>query len=350
MALTQGKAPQFTHEQAVAIAYNLYEISTMARELPSDRDQNFLLRDTSGGSLILKIANADEPIETVDSQTKAMEHIALRDPSLGCPRVRAAISGDMINEVEDESGVSHFVRLLTFVPGVPLALIDSHSPALLWDIGRFFGKLDIALDDFSHPGTERHLAWDLANASDTVRDHIDCVADPKRRALIRNFLARFEAETAPRLAELPIGVIHNDGNDYNVLVDSTDPDSKQVAGIIDFGDMVRTRTVFEPCVAGAYALLDESDPIAAAAQVAAGYNSVCPLTDLELELLFNLICMRLCISVVIAAYRADRVAHNPYLAISERPAWNALQLLATVKADDALLTFRRQLGGGGGTA
>ena len=343
MVLAQGKVPRFSDEQAVAIAYNLYEISTMARGLPSDRDQNFLLRDSSGGTFILKVSNADELHDTVDAQNRAMEHVAERDPSLGCPGVVGATSGDTINEVEAEPGVSHFVRLLTFVPGVPLATIDSHSPALLRDIGRFFAKLDVALSDFAHPATKRDSAWDLENAGETVRSYIDCLTDSKRRALIENFLSQFEAETAPRLSELKRSVIHNDGNDHNVIVGDAKSGPQQVVGIIDFGDLLHTRTVFELCIASAYALLGKNDPIAVAAQVASGYNMVSPLTSLELELLHNLICMRLCVSVTISAHRTDQIADNQYLAISERPAWSALELLAKVSADEAKHTFTQRI-------
>ena len=344
MALAQGKVPRFSDEQAVAIAYNLYDVSTMARGLPSDRDQNFLLRDASGGTFILKISNADELRDTVDAQNRAMEHVAERDPSLGCPRAVGATSGDTINEVEAGPGVSHFVRMLTFVPGVPLATTDSHSPTLLRDIGRFFAKLDLALSDFAHPATKRDSAWDLENAGETVHSYIDCLIDSKRRALIENFLVPFETETAPRLSELKRSVIHNDGNDHNVIVGNPKSSSQHVVGIIDFGDLLYTRTVFELCIASAYALLGKTDPIAAAAQVVSGYNTVSPITDLELELLYNLICMRLCISVMISAHRADQVADNQYLAISERPAWSALELLARVSADEAKHTFKQLIG------
>ncbi len=343
MALAQGKVPRFSDEQAVAIAYNLYEVSTMARGLPSERDQNFLLRDASGGTFILKISNAAELHNTVDAQNQAMEHVTKRDPSLGCPRVVGATSGETINEVEAGPGVSHFVRMLTFEPGVPLATIDSHSPALLRDIGRFFARLDVALSDFAHPATKRDSAWDLENAGETVHSYIDCLIDSRRRALIENFLVQFETETVSRLSDLTRSVIHNDGNDYNVIVGNPKSGSQQVVGIIDFGDLLYTRTVFELCIASAYTLLGKSDPIAAAAQVVSGYNTVSPITDLELELLYNLICMRLCVSVTISAHRADQIADNQYLAISERPAWNALELLAKVSADEAKHTFKQRI-------
>ena len=46
-ALVQ-KAPQFTKDDAVRIAAELYGLHATADPLPSERDQNFRLRDESG--------------------------------------------------------------------------------------------------------------------------------------------------------------------------------------------------------------------------------------------------------------------------------------------------------------
>jgi Ser/Thr protein kinase RdoA (MazF antagonist) len=92
-------------------------------------------------------------------------------------------------------------------------------------------------------------------------------------------------------------VIHNDANDYNVLVE---PDGKwrnRVSGVIDFGDMVFSYTIGEVAIACAYAMLNKADPLAAAASIVAGYHQNRPLAEQELDVLFDLICMRLCMSV-----------------------------------------------------
>ncbi len=60
----------------------------------------------------------------------------------------------------------------------------------------------------------------------------------------------------PVLDELRSSVIHNDLNGHNILVK---PDNISIAGIIDFGDVVFGKTVFELSIAIAYAMLEYCD-------------------------------------------------------------------------------------------
>jgi Ser/Thr protein kinase RdoA (MazF antagonist) len=62
-------------------------------------------------------------------------------------------------------------------------------------------------------------------------------------------------------------IIHNDGNDHNIIVDDN-----TVMGIIDFGDAVKTCTINEIAIACAYAMLDKTDPIAMGCEILRGYN------------------------------------------------------------------------------
>ncbi|RPJ57924.1 MAG: aminotransferase class III-fold pyridoxal phosphate-dependent enzyme, partial [Dehalococcoidia bacterium] len=60
----------------------------------------------------------------------------------------------------------------------------------------------------------------------------------------------------------------------------------------------------------------------------------------ELEALFPLICIRLCITVVNAALQRKVNPENEYLSISEKPAWALLEKFAAVDPGYALYTFR----------
>src|SRR5207244_4418712 len=89
---------------------------------------------------------------------------------------------------------------------------------------------------------------------------------------------------------------------------------------------------------------DQPDPLAAAAEVVAGYHAAFPLTEAELEALFPLICIRLCISVTNSAYQQQAEPENEYLMISERPAWALLEKLAAVNPRFAHYIFRQACG------
>ena len=177
------------------------------------------------------------------------------------------------------------------------------------------------------PPCHRHFHWDVANAAEVVRGHLNEIKDQVRRDLVAGLLTRFERETLPHLATLRRAVIHGDANDYNVLVGG-DGDlyshNQRVAGLLDFGDMVYSCLACEPAIAAAYALLDKPDPLAAVAQVVTGYHSAFPLAEEELAALWDLVCMRLCMSVCHAAHQRRLAPENDYLSISEIAAWQAL--------------------------
>ena len=146
------------------------------------------------------------------------------------------------------------------------------------------------------------------------------------------------------MAGLRKSVIHSDGNDYNVLTQLDEDGLPIVTGVIDFGDMVYSHTVNEVAIAAAYAMLDKADPLAVAAQVVKGYHVENPLSEDEVAVLYDLICMRLCMSVCIAAHQRQLAPDNEYLSISQTPAWALLAKLRNVHSRYACCVLRAACG------
>jgi len=329
----------FTTQDASRIALAVYGLRASAHALPGECDYNFHLQTEAGQAFVLKIAPPAEQRSTLDLQNKALEHLAARDPALLLPRVCVTSAGESIATITAADGTAHFVRLLTYVPGKPFAQSRPHTPELLQNLGGLMGRMDRALQDFSHPAAQRTLKWDLQHAL-WIRDYLEHIVQPERRAIVERFLKQFETQALPVLPSLRMSIIHGDANDYNVLVGNADAGSRQVTSVIDFGDMVYTYTVCELAIAAAYAMLGKVDPLAAATSVVAGYHLAFPLTEQELAVLYPLICARLCISVVNSAYQQKIEPHNDYLTISEQPAWALLEQLVAVHPGLAHYMFR----------
>ena len=121
--------------------------------------------------------------------------------------------------------------------------------------------MDLALAGFSHSAAHRELYWDLRHASKAFEHGV--LLPEKRRRLIQPFIREWEQLSWDRL---PAGVIHNDANDYNVLVDAA---GTRVVSLLDMGDAVHSATVCDLAIALAYVMLGKQDPIAAAAEVVA---------------------------------------------------------------------------------
>jgi 4-aminobutyrate aminotransferase-like enzyme/Ser/Thr protein kinase RdoA (MazF antagonist) len=331
--------PVFTNDDASQIAAAFYGLRATAEALPGEFDHNFFLKTEDGQAFVLKIASAAEQPALLEMQNAALKHLAARDPSLTLPQVRASLAGEETITVTAASGAQHLARLLTYVPGALFAEVKPHTPHLLRSLGSILGRLDAGLSDFAHPAARRFLKWDLQHAL-WIREYLQHVTQPERRASIEQFLALFEAQAMPLFPALRTSIIHNDANDYNILVNGVSAQPREVVSLVDFGDMVQTYTVCEVAIAAAYAMMGKADPLTAAARVVAGYHEAFSLTEPELEALYPLICARLCVSVVNSAYQQTLKPHDDYVTISEQPAWALLEQLAQIPPALAHYTFR----------
>ncbi|HBL26115.1 MAG TPA: hypothetical protein DD490_04690 [Acidobacteria bacterium] len=329
---------------AAGLAFDLYGLPAAAAvRLPGEYDANFRLTGAEGAGHVLKVMRPGCPRALLELQQEALEHLAVAAPDLALPRVVRSRDGAAIRTVAAPDGSPRLVWMLTWVPGRVLAESRPRSPELLQSLGTFLGRLDAALAGFAPPTAHRDLKWDLARAG-WIREHLGRIAEPARRALVETVLDRFEAGVAPGLPALRKSTIHNDANDWNVIVRSPRAAAAAVHSLIDFGDMVHTCTVFEVAVAAAYALLGEREPLAAAARVVAGYHAAFPLTETEISLLFLLITTRLAVSVTNSACNRVLAPDDPYLVVSEAPAWEALERLAPVHPRFAHAVFREACG------
>lgn len=339
-------APRFTVADAIRIAQAEYGLEVSAQPLPGERDQNFHLQTADHRHFVLKIAGAAESEAALDLQNQAALHLHRSAPALMQVTVHPTRSGALMAMVSGSTHARYFVRLLDFLPGAPLAAVKPHTPDLLYKLGQYLGQLDQALTGFSHSAAQRELQWDLQHAGAVVRRHLDEISNPERRKLVETLLARCEAELAPLVPTLRTGVIHGDANDHNVIVGAPPGPGQdaQIAGVIDFGDMVHSYLVAEVAIAAAYAMLSKADPLTAAAQVVAGYSAVQQLTQSEIAAIFPLIGLRLCVSVCLAAHQQRLQPDNAYLAISECPAWATLEQLAALHPRLAHYAFRQACG------
>jgi Ser/Thr protein kinase RdoA (MazF antagonist) len=309
--------PNFDVESAVAIANEYFGIRVSARQLPSERDQNFLLTDRAGEKFVLKIANALEVPEFIEAQNAVLKHLAKRISF--CQRLVPASSGQETVSVRGLTGAKHLVRMVQYLPGVPLAQIKPHPAALLRDLGRKLGELDRALADFDHPAVHRDFHWDLANGNRVIDEYCGLIEDASLRKLVSRCRVEFDGH-------LRRSVIHGDANDYNVVVD---PDRMSVVGLIDFGDMVYSYTVGNLAIAIAYVVLEKEDSFAAAAQVVEGYTQEFSLLQNELDGMWDFARLRLAMSVCMAALQRQQQPDNEYLVISQRAILEALPKLFT---------------------
>jgi Ser/Thr protein kinase RdoA (MazF antagonist) len=314
-----------------------YGIAGSVSRLTSERDQNFKITGADGREYALKISNPVEDPTINDFQVGALLHVESVDATLPVPRVIRSLNGQTHLRLPYEAGGLRAVRVLSYLPGVPLYTVE-RTAAQRQQLGALLAQLGLALRGFFHGAAGHDLAWDIKNASRlrTLISHID---DAARRQMVEHFLDNFEHHAQPVLPRLRAQVVHNDLNPHNVLVDPADHD--RIAGILDFGDMVYTSLVNDVAVGASYHMNGPGDPWECVAQFVAAYHAVSPLERIEVDLLFDLIAARFVLTVCITGWRAARYPENSaYILKNNAGAWNGLAHLSTLPRDEAQRRLR----------
>ncbi len=133
------------------------------------------------------------------------------------------------------------------------------------------------------------------------------------------------AAIAGVLADLPKQAIHNDATDYNILVEGELSERRRISGLIDLGDMCAAPRICDLAIAGAYVVLDHPKPERALAALVKGYHAANRLRTDEVDLIWPLLRMRLAVSVVNSTLMAAETPDDPYVTISQVPAWRFLE-------------------------
>ena len=223
----------------------------------------------------------------------------------------------------------------TYIDGIPLAEHRPRSMAVLESLGTLLAELDAALTHFDQPALARDFPWRMETAAGTVRARRGDLATG--RDLVTATLERAVRRLDPVRNDLPFSVIHNDANDYNVIVVPSLRGAR-LAALIDFGDVVRGWRAAEIAVAATYAMMGLPDPLEAACAIVRGYASAGPVSGAECAAIVPIVALRLCLSVCVQAGEMRRQPDNAYLAVSQEPAWELLGTLA--RTDWRIAEFR----------
>ena len=124
------------------------------------------------------------------------------------------------------------------------------------------------------------------------------------------------------------GPVHNDFNDMNILVEppGTHSDEYNIAGVLDFGDMMRSYYVCDVGISIMYMSLESKivDPLLAGGYFLAGYLRHRNLSPLEWGVLKECTCARYAQSLVMGAYSRHNDPTNQYTQATSARGWDQL--------------------------
>nr|HAT8715101.1 phosphotransferase [Legionella jordanis] len=320
------------------IVLNHYCLKVSVTKLPGGHDVNFHLTGDDKRQFLFKISHPDEPKLTLEMQNAALLHLN-SNRYFKVPEPQKTTSGDFILLLNSDNAEYRYARLFTYIEDQLLAEELGESLDLLSDFGEKLGQLSLALDKFQHASAKRTFSWDLLQAN-LIGGHLSKIGNETDKTLIENVYNHFIDAVQPKLAKLRSSIIHNDANPWNVLV-SRSSGLPRISGFIDFGDMIESATICELAIAVTHAVMGKKDPLQAAAAIIEHYHAIYPLQEDEVEVLFDLMLIRLCVTVVHSLVRNhDGHDTNDTLSMVEEPSWKLLRKLSQIDASDATRMFK----------
>jgi 4-aminobutyrate aminotransferase-like enzyme/Ser/Thr protein kinase RdoA (MazF antagonist) len=284
-----------------------FGIKGKASLLAGERNPNFLIESASE-RFVLKIHDASE-LSQLEIQQLALARLRPLT-KFQTPKLVPAKT----NELLVDAGDGKFARILTWIVGELWSQSKELSEANKVQLGKLIATVDnelASVDVTKYQSViDRPFGWNALQMQSLVAD-LDLIKDAELKNHAKLIFDRMINSTLSKVVALPHQLIHNDANDNNVVVHEG-----SVVGLIDFGDLIYAPRICGLAVGCAYQL-DARDPVASIYAIVRGYHEVSPLSPAELEVLFDLICLRVATSVVMAHRQLAADPANEYLGVSQ---------------------------------
>lgn len=309
-----------------------YGLSARINQLAGERDLNYRVT-TDQGDYILKIHDASEQ-KFIELQQELLARVS-QIKKLTEPQVVLSKSGKSIINLPN----GKIARLLTWADGKLYSEVTPGAELKL-SLGKAVATIDKAIKDFDYSQYQeiinRPFGWNITQSANLV-EQIKLITDENLRAEVSKVFEKAITSALPTLNSFDFQLIHNDANDNNIIV-SDEGGHNSVTALIDFGDVIAAPRICGLAVACAYAIENHDDPIYDILSVVHGYHLISPLTACELEILFDLIKLRIATSITMAAIQITAQPENEYLLISQE---NFSKLIKVLNETDQNLAYYR---------
>ena len=210
------------------------------------------------------------------------------------------------------------IRMLSYLGGDFIAECKINKN-IISSLGSFLAKFNLLTVNWNNSEIKaRDWEWKIESV-ELIRNRANYISDPFRRNRVIYFIQQYRENIVPVYNDLRKSIIHNDANQWNVLVKKN-----KIAGLIDFGDISYSNLVNEIGIAMTYIAYDKEDVLYWSGILLESYNKILPLKKEEVESLYYIIALRLCMSVSNSAYTKLNQPNNNYISEGNENAWNML--------------------------
>ena len=198
----------------------------------------------------------------------------------------------------------------------------------------------VVLKGFRHAALESRtlLLWDLTHFL-SLRELLPQHDDEKQKEMIARILDDFEKYVCPKMPNFKKGIMYNDGNGLNIIIQKDVHGDYQMAGMIDFGDCVSSCYVFDLGILLAYIMLENLDlkngmsPIEFVAPILRGYTDAFPLSKEEIDCLYYIAMARCCQSGLMGMLTFKEEPWNTYLLNTPSKCWRVIELMLSASKE-----------------
>jgi Ser/Thr protein kinase RdoA (MazF antagonist) len=307
--------PDVTPDDAARTAADLWGITGEVRELGSNQDRNFLIRD-GARSVLLKFSNpafGDAELAAQNAAAAAVSAAGLRAPACIVSRGGAAI------ETVTVRGAELRVRVLEFVEGEPLTGAGPFTLTEARVLGALAARVALATAPLNEPGADQVTQWNLRIADDILERLVPQIPDAGRRAHVQALTDDALARLRPVQQQLRTQIIHGDLTDDNIVRGA----DGLIDGVIDFGDVAQSWTVAELAVTCASMLHHNPRSPLLVLETIAAFDELLPLTGRELDALWPLVQLRAGVLVASGEYQVALESDNAYADENRAQEWRA---------------------------
>lgn len=305
-------------EEITQFIKDTYGFEGVLEKLRGYAEINYLLKTDKGTKYVIKLISDPEEKPLLQAQN---EIICLLENKkyFRIPELIKGKDGGTIYDFRGINGQNYLIRILNYIEGKFLAE-TSLTEDLLSTFGSTLALLDKELENYRNPVIEaRRLDWDTQYFPE-MEEYLNVIDDPSKRKLISYFLLQYGETVEKRVRSIYKSIIHNDANDWNIIIDPSGD-----IGIIDFGDIVYTHTINELAIAAVYIAMRDPVPLNILEPLIRSYHQVRFLSEQEIAVLYYLMASRMCISVCMSAKKRKEDPDNHYAGIHEEAAWDLLE-------------------------
>jgi len=306
------------------------------KKLNGYENENYLVK-TNTNNYIFKTYNYNEELnDFVEAENEVL--LSLQESNNNRYPAPIQFADTSYVKTLDIKSEKKTCRMLSFLQGESFGDVKP-TKELFQSFGIFLAELDIKLQGLTNYTIKaRQWGW-IMQYLEQNKIYIDDIPNAKDRNTVSYFFQQYEENVRLLLPGLRKQIIHNDANEWNVIVNNG-----EVTSIIDFGDLAHSQLINELAIAIAYACLEIENPLEWATIILKSYHSKLPIEENEIKVLYYLVAARLSISVCNSAYSRKTNPDNKYASVSEKSAWKMLYRWLRINPLYAERKFREAIG------